>query len=348
MKRIAALVAVVLATTTLVACGSDDSPSGGASARAGKVVLVTYSGYELPKDAAKAFTEETGTKIEVLATDDAGAALGRAILAAGDPEGDLFFGVDTTFLTQATGSDAFERSTPAIRDLPEAVLDPSGTLVPIDESTVCVNVDRTWFEAKGVAPPTTFEDLVDPRYKGLLVTEDPATSSPGLVFLAATVQQMGDRAPDYWARLRDNGVEVAGGWSDAYFSSFTVNGGDRPLVVSYASSPPAEVMGSDAARATPKSTVMTSTCTRQVEFAGILRGAKNRKGAERLLAAMQSEDWQAALPASNYVFPVRPGVRLPEAFERFAVRPADPIQLDPEQVGRHRDEWLDRWRDVMG
>ncbi len=346
MKVAAALVALILATT---ACGGDEESSGpDDGGNADKVVLVTYSGYTLPEEAAAEFTRETGIEIEVLATDDAGAALGRAILAAGDPEGDLFFGVDTTFLTQATESDAFAPAEPIIDDLPEGVLDPSGTLVPIDESTVCVNVDQSWFADHSLEPPTTFEDLADPRYRGLLVAEDPATSSPGLVFLAGTVATMGDDAPAYWARLRDNDVAIAGGWSDAYFSSFTVNGGDRPLVVSYASSPPAEVMGSDDPEAEPKSTVMESTCTRQVEYAGILRGARNPEGARRLLEAMQSPTWQAALPESNYVFPVLADVELPDAFARFAVRPDEPVELDPEEVGRRRDEWLDRWRDTMG
>ncbi len=325
-------------------CGDD----GGSVDRASdSVVLVTYSGYVLPEKAAAAFTERTGLKIEVVATDDAGAALGRAILAAGDPEGDLFFGVDTTFLTQATDSGAFTRTEPVLDALPAGVADPSGTLVPIDESTVCVNVDRSWFEANGRTPPTTFEQLADPSFAGLLVAEDPAASSPGLVFLSATVAKFGDGAPAFWQRLLDNDVEIAGGWSDAYFSSYTVNGGDRPLVVSYASSPPAEVMDSDDPAAQPKSVVLEDTCTRQVEYAGVLDGAANPDGARELLAAMQSEDWQAALPASNYVFPVRPDVELPPAFARFAVRPADPIELDPVEVGRHRDEWLDGWRDVM-
>ena len=310
-------------------------------------MLVTYSWYVLPEEAAAAFTERTGLEIEVVATDDAGAALGRAILAAGDPEGDLFFGVDTTFLTQATESEAFVATKPAIDDLPEGVRDPSGTLVPIDESTVCVNVDTSWFETNGQSAPTTFEQLADPAYAGLLVVEDPAASSPGLVFLAATVERFGDDAPAFWQRLLDNDVEIAGGWSDAYFSSYTVNGGDRPLVVSYASSPPAEVMGSDDPDAQPKSIVLEDSCTRQVEYAGVLDGAANPGGARELLAAMQSEEWQAALPASNYVFPVRPDVELPPAFARFAVRPADPIELDPAEVGRRRDEWLDGWRDVM-
>jgi thiamine transport system substrate-binding protein len=339
-----ALVVLVALGVVLSGCSgtSDDSSASR------KVVLVTYSGYALPESAAKAFTKRTGTKIEVLATDDAGAALARAILAAGDPEGDLFFGVDTTFLTKATGSDAFVASRPTLLDLPEGAADPSGTLVPIDESTVCVNVDREWFRKKGIDPPKTFDDLAAPRYKGLLVIEDPAASSPGLVFVAATQKVYGSHAPDYWRRLRDNDVKVTGGWSDAYFSEYTVNGGDRPLVLSYASSPPAEVLDSKGQRTEPQSTVMVDTCTRQVEYAGVLRGAKNPAGARALLAEMQSARWQAALPASNYVFPMRSGVRLPPVFERFAVRPAHPLVLDPAEVGRHRDDWLDRWRDVMG
>ncbi|MCC6225706.1 MAG: thiamine ABC transporter substrate-binding protein [Microthrixaceae bacterium] len=349
LRRVALIASLLAAVASgAVACG--DEQRRGASGRDDRtVVLVAYSGYALPEQAAAAFTKRTGWKIKVLDAGDAGTMLSAAILTAGRPEGDVLFGVDNTFLSRAQGSDAFAEHRPEALDrIPEAVrLDDTDRFIPIDTGTVCVNADQAWFAEHDIETPTDLASLAEPAYRDLLVVEHPATSSPGLAFLAATHATFGAGTEDYWRRLHDNGVAVSASWSDAYNTRYTVNGGDRPLVVSYASSPPAEVVYSEGARTEPASVVLERTCFEQVEFVALLAGAANPDGARLLMDEMLSEQWQAALPLSNFVYPVRPGTDLPEEFRKWAAPVADPIRLDPATIGRERDEWLVTWRDVM-
>jgi thiamine transport system substrate-binding protein len=349
------LSALLLSALMLIAgaCGDDAADSADETSDptdlGSEVVLVTYSAYALPDEAAAAFTEETGVEIKVVHGDDAGSALSQAILTAGAPEGDVFFGIDNTFLTRGQESEAFDPYSPdALDQVPdEFQLDESGRFVPIDESTVCVLYDQSWFESNGLTPPTDLESLADPAYKGLLVVENPALSSPGLAFLTATHAEFGDETDAYWERLRQNDVSVAASWDDAWYTGYTTSGGDRPIVVSYASSPPAEVIFSEGALTEPDSAVVESTCVRQVEFAGLLAGAANPAAGKALIDAMLGELWQEALPMSNFVFPVRGGTELPIEFDQWAVQPADPIVVSAAEIGEQRETWIDEWRTVM-
>jgi len=315
-----------------------------------EVVIVTYAGFALPEKAAAAFADRTGYKVLVRSTGDAGQALNEAILTSGRPQGDVFFGVDNTFLSRATASDAFLRyQPPSAGSLPgDLRIDPTGTFTPIDTGDVCVNADSTWFEEHRVPLPKTFEDLVAPTYRGLLVVEDPAKSSPGLVFLSGIRGAYADAADDWWRRARANDVAVAPSWDDAWGTRYTVSGGDRPLVVSYASSPPAEVVFADPPIERPRSVVLTDTCVRQIELAAVLRGARHPDMARRLVEFMLSRTWQEELPLTNFVRPVVPSTPLPQVFTDFAPEVSTAIVVPVPEVSRERDRWLKAWRDVMG
>jgi thiamine transport system substrate-binding protein len=206
-----------------------------------------------------------------------------------------------------------------------------------------VNVDDTWFADHDLAPPTTLDDLADPAYRGLFVLPGAATSSPGMAFLLTTVAAYGAAWPDYWTKLMVNGAELTAGWSDAYEVDFTQGGGqgDRPIVLSYDSSPAFTVAGG-----TSSTSALLDTCFRQVEYAGVLDGAANPAGAEALVDFLLSPDVQAALPDSMYVFPVASGTPLPKEWAEFAKQPTTPFAVDPASISKHRDEWLRVWSDV--
>jgi thiamine transport system substrate-binding protein len=350
MRRLAAVAVVVAAV--LAACGNDDTGPEGVATTTDppRVVLLTYDAYALPEAAAAAFTAATGATIEVRALGDAGSVLTAALLAAGSPDGDVLFGVDTSLATRVTAEPLLERFTPpAAAELPAEFRLPGELgelLTPIDVGDVCINADAAWFAERGLPVPTGFEDLVDERYRDLLVVPSPVTSSPGLVFLAGTVERSGADWPTYWESLRANGVRVRPSWDDAYFTDFTVSGGDRPLVVSYASSPPAEVVLGEGV-VEPRSTVLVDTCVRQVEYAGVLRGAADPELARELVTFMLSPEWQRALPLSNFVLPVVPGTPLPDEFERFAARPERVVAPSAERIGADREAWIERWRSIM-
>lgn len=337
---------VVLGLVSVGACSGDGDASG-------TVRLVTHESFSISDDVLAAFEESSGLDVELLQAGDAGAVVNQAILTKDDPVGDVLFGVDTTFLALALDEELFEPYEPPALDevADELVVDDRHRVTPIDVGDVCLNYDRSFFERPDAPPvPTSLDDLTDPVYRDLLVVEDPATSSPGLAFLAATVETFGDGWEDYWAALRANGVAVADGWTDAYYGRFSGGGtseGDRPLVVSYASSPPAEVVFADPPVEEPPTAVVEASCVRQVEYAGVLDGADNPDGARAVIDWMLSEEFQADIPLTMFVFPVRQGTPLPDVFERFAARPADVIEVDPFELGERRDDLLRRWRDIV-
>ena len=200
-------------------------------------------------------------------------------------------------------------------------------------------------------PPAALDDLTAPEYRELLVVQNPATSSPGLAFLLATVEVFGeDGWQQWWTDLAANGVEVVEGWEEAYYGSFSGGGGsegDRPLVVSYASSPPAEVVYADPPVDEPPTGVVEASCYRQVEYAGVLAGTEHEEEAGRLVDFLLSKRFQEELPLSMFVFPVHPDAELPEVFVEHAARPDDVLELDPEEIAANRERWIDEWTDVV-
>ncbi len=343
MHRPVALMIVLLMVGTACSGDSDDDDS---------LTLVTHDSFAVSDRVLEEFTDETGIEVEVLPSGDAGAALNQAILTKDDPLGDVFFGVDNTFLTRATDAGIFERYEPAaLADVPARFqLDPEHRLTPVDSGDVCINYDKGYFEDAGVPPPQTLADLTDPQYRSLLVVENPATSSPGLAFVLATIATFGsDGWRDYWQQLRENDVRAVAGWEEAYNGEFTAGegSGDRPLVVSYASSPPAAVYFSDPRPAESPIGTMLESCFGQVEFAGILKGTDNEAGARKLVEFMLSRTFQEDIPLSMFVFPVREGTALPEVFTQFADVPTEPLTLPPEQIGEQRERWIEEWTDTV-
>jgi len=335
----------MLAVGAPVSAGAASSAGRGADE---KVTLVTHDSFALSEDVVAAFTERTGIEVEIVPLGDAGQVVNQAILTKDNPLGDVLFGVDNTFLTRALEAGIFERyRSPALADVPAALqLDRKGRVTPIDYGDVCINYDEEWFADEGIAVPTTLRDLTKAKYRDLLVVEDPSTSSPGLAFLLATVAEFGERGwTDYWAKLRDNGVTVVDGWEQAYYDEFTGGGagGDKPLVVSYASSPAAAVVFADPPIDESPIGTMTASCFRQVEFAGILAGTERRAAARTLVDFLLSPEVQADVPLQMFVYPAVAGTPLPDEFTDNVGPVEDPYTLSPARVGAQRDEWIREW-----
>jgi len=340
-----AIVLAVVAIVGLTGCGGEEKAPK-------DVVLITHDSFAISKPVRAAFERETGLKLRILQSGDAGEALNKALLTAGNPQGDVFFGVDNNLLTRALDHDLFEPYTsPELTHVPrDFVLDSEHRVTPIDHGEVCLNYDKAWFSKHHLRPPESFEDLAELRYDKLLVVENPATSTPGLAFLLATVAHFGFEGwQDYWRELKANGVLVVDGWEEAYTVRFSGSSGKgkRPIVVSYASSPPAEVVFAGKALKEAPTAVVPSTCFRQVELAGVLRGARNEEGARKLIDFMLTPTFQRDVPLAMFVFPVRDGVRLPKVFAKYAVVPKSPLDLPPNVIGSNRDAWIREWTGIV-
>ena len=353
MKKITGLLLIIL---FLTACGTGGDTAVPENDAPAKLTLMTHDSFAISEEVLQAFEAENNVTVEILPSGDAGAAVNQAILAKDNPLADLFFGVDNTFMSRALEADIFEAyESPALGSIRDDLkLDESNRLLPVDYGDVCLNYDKAWFAEKGLPIPASWEDLLDPAYEGLLVVENPATSSPGLAFMLATAAAFGADGEydflDYWADLRANDVMVTNGWEDAYYGQFTVGGGgERPLVVSYASSPPAEFIFADppADESPTASIVQPGMCFRQVEFVGILKGTENRALAEKFVDFMLGQTFQEDIPLNMFVFPANEQAALPQAFTDWAQIPDQPADLSPDEIAANRDAWIEAWTEVV-
>lgn len=354
-KKVTVL-AVGLGLVTLSACGSSDD-GGSGDGGSGTVTLVSHNSWAVSEDVVAAFEKESGYKLKVLEDGDAGQAVNKAVLTKDNPQGDVFFGVDNTLLSRALDNGLFQpyEAEGADKVLPEYRADgDKHRVTSVDTGDICVNYDKAWFGENDLTPPKTFDDLIKPEYKDLLVVENASTSSPGLGFLLGTAAKYGDDGwADYWKKLKANGVKVVDGWEQAYNEEFSGSAGgrkakaDRPLVVSYASSPPAEVIYADPRPETAPTGVSEGTCFRQVEYAGLLANAKNPEGGKALLDFMVGKRFQEDMPLNMFVYPVTEGAEVPEEFTEFGPQAKEPQTMDPAKIAENRDQWVKSWTSLV-
>jgi thiamine transport system substrate-binding protein len=317
-----------------------------------EIVLMTHDSFVISDELLKSFENETGIKIGLLPVGDAGSMVNQAVLTKDNPLADVIFGVDNTFLSRALEAGILESyESPLLAAVPDE-LEADPRVTPIDFGDVCVNWDKTYFADTGLKAPETLLDLTDSAYRNLLVVQSPATSSPGLAFLYGTIAHFGETGDytwiDYWQDLRDNDVLVTAGWEEAYYSYFTAaSDGDRPMVVSYASSPPFEVIYATEAIDEPPTAVMTEGCFRQVEYAGIVAGTEARPAAEQVIDFLLSTQFQNEIPLNMFVFPANVEATLPSAFVEHAIVPADPLSLPADQIDANVRRWIVEWTEAM-
>ena len=328
---------------------SAETGSSSAAGGGGEVTLVTHDSFNMTKEVVAKFQQDTGITLKIIAQGDAGAMVNQLVLTKNKPLGDVAFGVDNTFASRALDEGVFAPYTSPAAGTGSATYSTAtdGRLTAVDYSDVCVNVDQKWFAGKNIQPPTSYEDLTKPEYKDLFVVPSPATSSPGLAFLLGTIAHFGaDKWQAYWQQLKDNGVKITAGWNDAYTVDFSgsTGKGDRPLVLSYASSPPFEAAAGDTAAPTA---ALLDTCFRQIEYVGVLEGAQNPVGAQKVVDWMLSNGFQAAVPEQMYVYPVDVHTALPADWKKFAPVATAPAEMDPAEITANRESWISAWSDLM-
>lgn len=334
------------------------SPDTGQTPEPRTLVVMAHDSFAVSEDVIAQFESENNAVVQFLKAGDAGEMLSKACLSKGNPLADVLFGVDNTFFSRAITCDIFQPyRSPALAAIPRDLqYDTEHRLLPVDYGYVNLNYDRAWFEEKELAVPQRLEDLVKPEYKDLLVTPNPATSSPGLAFLLTTISAFGIDDDysylDFWRDLRANDVLVTDGWSEAYFSHFTVGSGgegDRPLVVSYATSPPADVFYSEGAKTKPDSANISppGETFRQIEFAGILAGTQQEELAQRFIDFMLGKTFQEDIPLQMFVYPANRDAALPDLFTQYAAVPSDPVELAPGLIEQNREGWIEAWTEAV-
>ena len=345
MNRSRLMAAILVVALAGAACSSGDSTPD-------EIVLMTHGSFAVSDGVLEAFTEETGVAVTVLQSADAGTMVNQAILTKDNPIADVLYGIDNTFLSRAIAEDLFLPYRAANLNLvPEALRQPGDHVTPIDFGDVCLNLDPAGLKAKGLELPQRLADLADPDYRGVLVVEDPSTSSPGMAFLLATISVFGEDGDypwqAYWRDLIANDVQIVPGWEQAYYGDFSGGSGEgeRPVVVSYATSPVAEVYFSDLDAA--PTAIVEHGCFRQIEYAGILNGTEAEPTARQLVDFLLARTFQEDIPLNMFVFPANDDAVLPDVFVEFATVPANPVLMDPAIIEENRDRWLAEWATIV-
>ena len=313
------------------------------------VTVVVHDSFPAEEFAAAA-SAATGYEVEVITAGDGGELTNTLVLTAGAPIADAFFGVDNVFASRVVEYDVVEPYLPEV--LParasDHAYDAQGSLSAVTLGATCINIDPAWFAERGLAEPNTYEDLADPAYRGLTVLLDPTSSSTGASFLVGTVARFGEEAfPEYWQRLVENDVRIEQGWTEAYNGRFTRGGGSgtAPIVLSYSSSP-AWTLTEDGAATTTRA--LLDTCSSQVEYAGVLRGAANPAGARAVVDYLLSREFQNTIADTMYVYPIDADADVPSEWQQFAPMPAAPNDLTAAEIGAGREAWLKSWSAATG
>lgn len=343
-KNLATMGVLALALTACAGGQTSESPE--------KLTLIahdSFAGTAQEAGSFEPFTSETGIEVEIIAGGDAGSMVNQAILTKDNPLADVLFGVDDTFLSRALDEGIFiEHRAESIDQVDPDLIDRESRVTPIDFGDVCINYDKAWFESTSLQVPSDLEDLRASLYAEHFTVEHPATSSPGLAFMLATVDRFGeDGWLDYWAGLRDAGVKVVSDWDSAYYGEFTRYGGESSLVVSYASSPPAEVIFAEEPLDEAPTGVIEDGCYRQVEYAGVLDGTEFPESAGKLVDFMLSVEFQETIPLNWFVFPANENAELPPQFVEHTVIPENPTRFAASYIAENRDRWIDEWIQVM-
>jgi thiamine transport system substrate-binding protein len=292
------------------------------------VTLIAHDSFAMSKELVAAFEAETNYKLEIIRSGDAGAMTNKLVLTKDQPLGDVVFGIDNTYAPVAKQN---------------SIID--GQLTAIDFGDVCLNYDKQWFAKNELPAPQSLADLTKPAYQDLTVLTNPASSSPGMAFLAAAVDVFGEAGyGQYLQALKNNGVKIAAGWEDAYFTDFSGSSGKgpRPIVLSYSTSPAFEIREDGQSQTAS----VLSGCFRQTEFAGVLSGTDNPAGAQALIDFMLAEQFQTALPDAMYVYPIDKSIALPEAWAEWAPVAENPVGVKLD-IAANREKWLKTWSEIF-
>jgi thiamine transport system substrate-binding protein len=313
------------------------------SAKAPELRVLTHSSFALPKPLLAQFEKEAGVKLRIAKAGDAGEMLNKLILTRAKPIADVVFGIDNALADNVL--DAYDG--PAASAPSNAAL--TAPLVAVDYGYVTLNYDKAWFAKSGVALPKTLEDLAQPALAKLLVVQNPATSSPGNAFLLATIGALGEeKAFDWWARMRTGGMKVAKGWTEAYYTDFSRNGGKYPLVLSYATSPAAELFYAKDKPAEPPTASLSlpGAVFRQVEGVALVKGGAQREAANKFIEFLRSAPVQQQLQTEMWMYPAVSGTARAEVM-KFAPEPAAFDTPSEQDIATKGAQWVARWTKVV-
>ena len=320
----------------------------GAAAQGSELRVLVHNSFSLPKPMLAKFESDNNVKLSIIKAGDAGEMLNKLILTRAQPIADVVFGIDNTLVSKALAANILDPIGGPLGQ-PSATLPLASGVVPVDYGFVALNYDKAWFVKSGLALPKSLLELTQPAYRNLVAVQHPATSSTGFAFMLASIAGLGEEAAfDWWGQMRANGVKVTKGWSEAYYTEFSRNGGTRPIVVSYASSPAAEVFYSKEkiTESPTASLFLKGGVFRQVEGVALIKGGQQREAALRFITFLRSGPAQEALQTSMWMAPAESSISRPEVM-RHAPEPAAFDAMANDAIASKGADWVLRWTQTV-
>lgn len=345
-KSLIVAAAVTVVAASLAGCGSTPKSTSGTK----QVIVEVHDAWAMSQSVLDDFTKQTGYTVKIITSDGVAQLADQVALDAGRPQGDVVYGLDNSYAGRAVSAGALADYTASNQPAESRRYALAGAaahqLTATDYGDVCVNADNTWFAAHHLAIPQTFDDLLKPEYKNMLAIPAASSSSTGLAWLIGTISAKGDGWQTYWKALLKNGAKVDSGWTQAYQGDFTGGGGKGtyPLVISYSTSPPYTI---PQGKTEPTTSALLNTCFRQVEYVGVLKGAKNEAGAKAFVDFMVGKELQQAIPENMYMDPVNTDATLPALWQQWAPLSKTPWPMPQAEIDSHRDSWVSQWRDLV-
>lgn len=300
-------------------------------------VMLAYGGAEAAFDA---FTEKTGIKVEYVEI-STGKALAQLQAENGNTTADIWFGGGVDSYISATDLGYLEQYvSPEAEAINPAYSDADGYWTGLALVPAGFLVNNDVLAEKNLEAPKTWEDLVDPKYKGEIIMASPAISGTQYAILNGTIQAYGEeKGWEVWKSINENvdfyaqgggepGPKCAAG--EFGIAVLAMTGGTFAMEAEY---PVTAVYPEDMIPWTPAPIA-------------IFKNSQNKDAAKVFVDYFLSKEGQEALREADARIMARGDVAIPEAIGTVDTEKL--IDQDVLLFGSQREALLEKWAAMVG
>ncbi|NQY82930.1 MAG: thiamine ABC transporter substrate binding subunit [Alphaproteobacteria bacterium] len=284
---------------------------------------------------AESFEAQCDCVVKYVATADSVAMFSKVLLEGKNTKADVLMGLDTNLAARARDSGLFAKHNLIPLEalsLPISWHDPY--FAPFDWGVMAFIYNREAMPN----PPTSFAELQNLPEEVKIVVQDPRTSTPGYALLLWLETLYPNNADEVWRNLRPNILTFTKGWWEAYSMYLQ---GQADMVLSYTTSPAYHMIAESVDK--HHAALFAEGHIAQIELAGIIANTEQFTLAQRFLQHMQSREVQSIIPTTNWMFPIRDDIELPDAFAKL-IAPENIFIADPDSIEALRKPRLQRWQ----
>lgn len=327
MKKLLFAAATLVASLTFFGCEKNQS-----------LELRVYSIIhdEETEALTKLFTDKTGIPVSYLRA-TTGELVNRVITEKNDPQADILLGGASSYHIQADKEGALESyASPLAKNLPSYAVANDNTWTGFCVLTLGIGVNSKRFAEKfpGTPLPKTWEDLLNPIFKGEIVLNNPAASSTGYIFVQNQLQRLGDeKGWEYLLALTKN----VGQFPDSGSAPAKLLGtGEYALGVSYL-----HALAKYNAQGFSVKPIAPPQSAGDVDCVSIMKNTKNLSAAKKFVDFMLSVEAQELMSEFTFTAPVNPEAKAVSG--SIAISDIDLIDYDVQKASSEKAVVLDRW-----